>query len=349
MKYKFNIYVPRQYKDKDTQETMYALCKGGEPMQVLTLLEAQKQCNPNRPKNGQPWGQLFSNGYRVTNENIDWKDWNGFTFTDVDCKHFYNNVQKFNVGLLFESLWYQALIKNKDNFYCIYLSASKSSYRILWYWDCERTEDNFNKCCVLSDKYTKELFYSLGTQAAQIIDYENGKSKVLDSCAHSSKQGFYITENEIKFGASVDSEQFGKCDLSDVVCELKSYKASNVLLGDIEQHSMVSLKGIKTISGTTQYYPHHQRWCIYEALIVLFKDKERVDKEWDRICRLMPEENGHRYNFYKNEPDRNKWYKRFDVKIYHDLNWLKPFGYDIEDISDIKNIKLEKGGCKYAY
>ena len=51
MKYKFNIYIPRQYKDKDTQETMYALCKGGEPMQVLTLLEAQKQCNPNRPKN----------------------------------------------------------------------------------------------------------------------------------------------------------------------------------------------------------------------------------------------------------------------------------------------------------
>ena len=343
MEFKFNICIPRAYKDKETQETKYALCKGNEKMQVLTLLEAQKQCNPNRPKNGQPWGQLFNNGYRVTNDNIDWKDWNGFTFTDIDCKHFYNNVQKFNVGLLFESLWYQALIKNKDNFYCIYLSASKSSYRILWYWDCERTEDNFNKCCVLSDKYTKELFYSLGSQAAQIIDYENGKSKVLDSCAHSSKQGFYITENEIKFGASVNSEQFGKCDLSNVVYEVKSYRASNIMLGDIEQHNMVSLKGIKTVSKTSQYYPHHMRWCIYEALIVVFKDKERVDKEWERICRLMPEENGHNYNFYKNEPERNKWYKRFDVKIYHDLNWLKPFGYDIEDISDIKNIKLEKG------
>ena len=298
--FRFNTCVPREYKDRDTQEIKYSLCKGGDAMQILTLLEAQQLCNPNRPKGGQPWCQLFDNGYRVTNDNIDWKDWNGFTFSDVDSKHFYNNVHKFDVNLLFVSLWYQAIIKNPDNFCCIYLSASKTSYRILWYWDCERTEDNFKKCCKLSDDYTKELFYSLGTDAKQIIDYkevdENGKitAQVLDPCAHSSKQGFYLTTNEIKFNKTIDQDDFGKCDLSGIKIEAPKNNYTDIDLEGIEQHNNVFIKGVNKVTDKVAYYPHSQRWCIYDALIVAFKDKKAVDAHWDRICKLIPEKNGHK-------------------------------------------------------
>ena len=45
--------------------------KGGQQMKVVTL-ERIDIHTISKDKNKQPWCQVFSTGYRVTNDNIDW-------------------------------------------------------------------------------------------------------------------------------------------------------------------------------------------------------------------------------------------------------------------------------------
>ena len=331
--FKFNYCIPREYKDKETNEIKYCLCRGGEKMDIDILDNIQKLVNPKLPKAAQPWVQVFDNGYRVTHDNLEWNDWNGFTFIDIDSKLFYKSCHPFDVEKLLNSIVEKAPYMFNYNYYCVHLSSGMYGYRIFWYWDCDRTEDNFKKCCVLTEQYTKELFYSLGSQATEIIDYKEGRSKVLDSCSRSIFQGTYITKNKIYYSDFIGAENFGWCVLDDITIE-EIYE-KNVESVNIDQSKHCSCLEIANVDKSNiKYYPHQLRRCIYEALIILFNDKVAVDKEWLKICDLLPEKNGHKKQFYINEPERNKWYERINKNIKHSLSWLDDFGYKYDDESE---------------
>lgn len=331
--FKFNYCIPREYKDKETGEIKYCLCRGGEKMNIATLDDIQKCVNPKLPKAAMPWVQVFSNGYRVTHDNLDWKEWNGVTFIDIDSKLFYKNVHPFDVDKLLKAIIEEAQYRFNNNFYCVHLSNSKLGYRIFWYWNCEHNELNFKKCCVLTEQYTKELFYSFGKDASEIIDYKEGRSKVLDSCSHSIFQGTYVTDNKIYYSEYIDDNNFGYCVLDDI--EIADLYKNNIENIDIQQQEQCSVTKINDVDKSKiKYYPHQHRRCIYEALIILFKDKKQVDKEWDRISEMIPEQNGHTISFYKNEPNKNGWYEKINYKIKHSLSWLDDFGYEYFDDSE---------------
>lgn len=329
----FNYCVPREYKDKNTGEIRYALCHGGDQMNIATLDEIQKYADENRPKNGQPWIQVFNNGHRVCKENLDWSEWNGFTYIDLDTKLYYNNVKPFNIQNVLNSFIDILPTLYPYNFYCVHLSNSKLGYRIFWYWDCKRTEENFKKCCLISEYYIKDLFYRSGDQGKAIIDYTLGRSKVLDSCSNSVMQGSYVTINDIYYSDYINNDDFGQCDLDEIVLE-DAYKNVEVIkyTGGVTYSSNVDYVGSKPINeDLIPYYPHSHRWCIYDALITLFVDKDKVDEEWERIANLIPEQNGHTHNFYIEEPEKNHWYEIYDDTLYHDLSWLNSFGYEYSD------------------
>ena len=331
--FKFNYCIPREYKEKDTGNIKYSLCGGSEKMNIDTLDNIQKLVNPKLPKDAMPWCQVFDNGYRVTHDNLDWKEWNGFTFIDIDSKLYYNNVRPFDVDKLLNAIYDEAQYRFNLNFYAIHLSNSKKGYRIFWYWDCERTEENFKKCCVLTEQYTKEIFYSFGEQAKNIIDYKEGRSKVLDSCSRSIFQGTYITENLIHYSKLIQFDEYGQCDLGDI--SIEGIYADNVERIDIKQSEHCMISEIKHVDkNNIKYYPHQHRRCIYEALVVLFKEKKDVDREWKRVCELLPEKNGHKTSFYINEPEKNKWYEKVNSNIKHSLSWLDSFGYKYTDDSE---------------
>jgi hypothetical protein len=341
-KHIFNYCFPREYiKDG---ETRYALVGGGEKMKIGTLEEAQSLVTESTPKEACPWLQIFSNGYRVCRDNIDWSQWNGFTFSDVDSKWFFDDVKPFDTQKCLEGLFGQSQVFFKDNFYAIYMSNSKKGYRILWYWDCERNEENFRKCAVLTDKYVRELFYSLGDHGRQIIDYKGNGHRVLDHCSKSVFQGFYMTKQPILYG-----EPSGACDLSEISVS-DAYEESNVvpIVGDYKQTAELVSKNKP--KKNLDYYSHPKRWGIYEALIVLFKDKDKVDEEWKYVCEYLPEEKGHNKKFYLGEPSRNRWYARFNDKVMHSLNCLKAFGYNIKDSSNYIYYKQFRASWKdYIY
>ena len=332
---KFNYCIPREYIDK-TNETKYSLPFGGEQMNVDTIENIQKFANNTKPKDAQPWLQVFDNGRRVTNDNIKWSEWNGITFSDVDTKLFYNHVQKFDVEKLLNIIHENIQFKYNNNYYCCYISPGGLGYRILWYWNCDRTEENFMKCALLTEQYTRDLFYSFGTQGKQIIDYKYGKSKVLDSCSKSIKQGLYVTTNKILFNEVADNS-FGYCDIDDIKIEqLYKLNIKKPLGGDKQ---IVNVKyNNKTFieKSDISYYPHHYRRCIYEALIVLFnKDKTKIAEEWEYIAKLIPtsdgEGGGHSTEFYLKEPEKNHWFDRFNENVNHSLHWLDQFGYKYDD------------------
>ena len=341
----FNYCIPREYKNKETGEIEYCLVRGNERMEVDTLKNIQKLADVNKPKNAQPWGQVFNNGYRVVTESLDYSEWCGFTFSDIDSKWFYDFNKPFDVMKLLKGIIKNAEILYYSNFYACHLTNSKKGYRIFWYWDCERTKENFLKCCLLTEKYTRELFYSMGEQTKMIIDYKYNRYKVLDSCSKSVMQGFYVTCNEIFYSSMIDDPNFGECILDDISIE-DIYKTSNVTYtsGTTNVKYISSDGEIK--KDEIRYYPHQHRRCIYEALIVLFNEKKKVDEEWKKVCCYLPENNEHKRAFYLNEPHKNKWYERFNKKTVHKVDWLEPFGYKWEDESEYVYIRQFKESWK---
>lgn len=331
-KIRFNYCIPREYQDVQTKEKRYALPKGGDKMKVDDIISIQKNANENTPKAGCPWLQVFNNGYRVTNDNINWSDWNGITFSDVDSKWFYDYERQFNVQKLLDGLHNNAQNSYSNNYYAIYITGSGKGYRILWYWDCDRTEENFLKCSLLTEKYTKELFYSVGRDSKNIIDYNYQGHKVLDSCSKSIKQGLYVTANKIYISEFINND-FGYCELDEIHLN-DVYNISNVVKNNCGFNQSLSCKfKYKTNinKDDIKYYPHHLRRCIYEALIRLFNLKNVVDREWENICEFLPEQNGHNKKFYINEPTKNRWFDRYSNDTIHSLDWLKHFGYVYND------------------
>ena len=338
IEYKFNYCIPREYKDKETGEIKYCLCGGNEKMSVDTLDNIQKLADASKPKGAQPWGQVFNNGYRVVTESLDYKDWCGITFSDVDSKWFYNYNKPFKVDVLLNGLKENAEMMYYSNFYAIHLTNSLKGYRIFWYWDCERTKENFIKCCLLTEKYTRELFYSIGEHGKMIIDYNYHGHKVLDRCSKSIMQGFYVPVNHIYYSSFVDNDDFGSVELDDISIE-DIYKTNNVTYTTTSDNVKYVSSNGEVKKDEIRYYPHQHRRCIYEALIVLFKDKTKVDNEWINVCNYLPENNEHKKDFYLKEPSKNKWFDRFNKKTVHRVDWLKPFGYIYEDESEYVYIK----------
>lgn len=330
---KFNYCIPREYKDENNN-TQYVPCRGGEKMNVNTLDFIKQLANPSLPKLAQPWCQVFSNGYRVTNSNLKENDWNGVTFADIDTKLYIEHGGNVNIPRLLEAIHSTAEFMYSDNYYCTYISPSGQGFRVLWYWDCPRTLENFKKCAILTDRYVKDIFYSFGDKGKEVIEFTSGHSRVLDRCAKSIMQGLFISPNiDIKYSAFTETATYGTCSLDDISLD-EAYVMTNVisLSGNISQSEHVKLiKKTNVNADNMPYYPHHYRRCIYEALIVMFGDKKEVDNEWNYVANLIPEHNGHTHEFYAKEPNKNRWYDRFNKNILHSLSWLDKFGYVYND------------------
>lgn len=331
---KFNWIVPHEFKDPNSNEIKYAICRGNEKMNVDTLKFIQNgYANPEKPKNAQPWGQVFSNGFRVVTESLNFAEWNGITFSDVDSKWYYKCVKAFDAEELLRLIAKLAPMYFGSNFYACHLTNSKQGYRIFWYWDCERTEENFKKCCIMTEKCTRELFYSFGKKATEIIDFDDGNGhRTLDRCSNSIMQGFYVTSNQIFYSNKTDEEDYGFVDLSDISLE-QVYQISNVVKTGENFDQRKCCKCNKVNEPNKQdikYYPHSHRRCIYEALCMLYDGNELAD-QWKRISLLLPEGNGHNAKFYESEPTKNRWYERINKNVFHDLSWLKEFGYEYAD------------------
>lgn len=324
---KVNYIWPRQY-DKDGQK-LYALPKGGDPMGLGNLKDVYdivKESSDEKDKAGDMWVQFFDTGYRVTSDNYDISRWSGYVFTDVDSKWYYTYCKQFDTKKAFNDICNYMKINHIDNFYCLQFSNSETGFHIIWYFDCERNDNNFKKCCNLAFKWTRECFMSIGLE--DVIDYKYEHHKVLDTCTNSIYQGCYISKKATTFG-NINIKDFGYIPYIDEI----TIEETIVNVYD-KGNREYEYNGKKTVDkDKVPHLGHYQRRYAYEALIEIFNDKDTVDKEWDNICDMMP--NGsHDISFYKAEPNKNKWYDKFDQNVSHEVDILKQFGYDFKCTTD---------------
>lgn len=317
-----NYVWPRSY-EKDGK-TMYALPQGGEKMGLGTLKEVYdivKSSAEPKDKMGYMWVQFFNTGYRVTSDNNDHSKWSGYINSDVDSKWYYKYCKKFDLKKTFSDILNYMKINHIDNFCSLQFSHSETSYHIIWYFKCERNEINFKKCVNLAFKWIRDCFMSIGLE--EVIDYKYENHKVLDSCTSSIFQGCYISKKPMAFG-NITYPDFGNVqDLDSITIEetiVNVYDKGNREYEFKEKTEIVDKDSVPHLN-------HYQRRYAYEALIEIFKKKDIVDKEWKNICSIMPS-GSHDKEFYENEPDKDKWFDRFDDKLSHDVSILRKFGYD---------------------
>ena len=295
--------------------------KGGEDMEVVRL---QDVVVSDLDKKDLPWLQLFDTGYRVTSDNIDWSRWNGCVYSDIDSKHYFEECRKFDVDNLCKMLYEYLLINVNYNFYCLQQSHSKTGFHILFYFDVPKSEESFRKCAQFVQDRVREAFYKIG--AAEIYDWP----KVNDGCSKSPLQGMFLTGNPIQYGYY---EQNGFGGFEDIdTYQLRSEK--DKIVSDVKKDGtkLFEFDSYIPVTQPVRYKDHHQRWSIYDALIGTFGDKKRVDTEWESICELLPEENGHYRSFYLKEPDKNNWFNRYSSATRVNVDLLKEFGYSFKKV-----------------
>ena len=109
-----------------------------------------------------PSVQMFDCDYRVANANLDWNLWNGCVYVDIDSKKYKPgfDVEKVGIDLI------NALTDKSSNacqyFYAFQVSASRSSYHIIFYFNVAKSETNFNKCVRYAFDMVKEAFANIG-------------------------------------------------------------------------------------------------------------------------------------------------------------------------------------------
>lgn len=331
MEIKFNYVRPRYFEAEDRP----VLPKGGDKMGVKTIQEIP--ITTSEEKSSEIWLQMFDCGYRVTTKNIDWSTWNGCVYSDIDSKHYYNECRKFDAEQLREALHDYLLINYNFNYLGLQTSNSGTGYHILFYFDVERTEINFKKCAQRVKEIVGEAFANIG--AKEIFEWP----KVADNCSSSPYQGMYLTAKPWLWGNS-DQPHFGSFeDIETYELEKERIKVSDVQPDGSELFKFKSVKLVDKVG----YKDHHQRWAIYDALIAVFKDKEKVDAEWAKIANILPEKNGHTHDFYLDEPRRNRWYERYRTGDYVKVARLEEFGYRFKKVFVPKELDLYNADLVY--
>lgn len=307
--------------------------KGGATMDIVAL---QDIVVTEKEKDNLPWLQLFNCGYRVTNDTIDWSTWNGCVYSDIDSKHYYNECRKFDADKLMKGLNHYLLINYNYNYLGMQTSNSGTGYHILFYFDVEKNEENFKKCEQRVREIMKETFTNIG--AREIYEWK----KVADKCSSSPLQGMYLTNKEWCWG-NYNQPGFGSFE------DIETYELDNerVKVSDVQDDGteLFKLQSVNLVNKVG-YKNHHQRWGIFESLIAVFKEKNKVLAEWDKIVKILPEQNGHSHDFYLYEPIKNSWYERYNGG-YVKVSRLEEFGYKFKKTFTPKQLELYKPDVVY--
>ena len=329
---RFNWALPVKYWDKRKNNWNWRLPKGGDKMNINLANEIP--IKEYESKNAYPWLQMCNSGYRVDKKHGNENCWNGCVFIDLDTKHYYNEVKKFNPEKL-EKILYEVLIRDYyNNFFFIQRSFSGTSFHIVFYFNVKKSELNRRKCANRSKEILESIFVENGIQDIWNYRDKKGKLVTVDKCAVSFYQGMYLTNQKIFFNEKVNGD-FSMIDEYEYV-EPKILSVSKVEehVGDFINYSLEQ-KDIKEV-----YYGHPERMKIYTALVACCGTKEETDKAWaNNIVPLIEEKNGHDKKFYLDEPNKNRWYERYDTK-YVNESWIEKFGYSFKKRFVPKKIDL---------
>lgn len=318
------------YSENEINGRHWHLPKLGQKMDGVDDIRNIQPKQGSKTKDELPWLQIFEEYIRIGTDSIDWSKWNGTTWADIDSKLYYNNCKQFIPKQLYNALYNHLKEKYGYNFLAMQFSNSAKGFHIIFYFDVERTFENFKKCSMWTKQAVYDTFVACG--AGDIITYKYGKSKVLDTCSNSPVQGIYLSEYRWTYGDMLNDDDFGKFNELDNITLNQAASLTNIYNTPLyvdgkETFDIINIRDVD--KSEIKYYSHPYRRTIYEALITVYREKSIVDDYWNKIANMIPSENGHNSDFYIKEPNKNKWFEKYNNDTFHSIRILKDFGWQI--------------------
>lgn len=310
--------------------------KSGGQGRYVTLSEYDVNILKGVDKGNLPLIQIFDTDYRVSTQNVNWDLWNGCVYIDIDSKHYYNEVRRFNIDSLFDLLYKYLLTAYTFNFYCIQKSASGTSFHFWFYFNVEKSEDNFKKAEHIARNIVIEAFENVG--AGDIIHYKVGDKTVLDNCSASPFQGFHPSCHPFSFG-NHSSQWFGDFDGWDDYEFERLVRMSDI---NADGKKMFEFQSFKP-TGKKIRLEHRSRLAVYMALKAVYGGFEETQAAWEYLCRnCIADGDKHKSVDYISEGRR--WYQyNYSVNV----NVLKQFGYSFCKTFKPRKIEFYKPDIVY--
>lgn len=341
-------------KDEDGNEILKPrLPYNDDPVNVVPLKNLwlwQETMNPLSPKGTSgmifpfSFDKLYSIDY-IKEHNLKS---NGTVFLDLDCgkdlvQPIYDVIPKINEILCYNMI---CAAKTAKGIHVLFLSDP-----------------------LTAEEYTARNFYMLAsfTEAVKrVLNIDLSKEKwydpksdamhgCLDSCTFTMKQRLWLRycdkvywfDNPIKIVPSDHT----KAELRKLYPDLYKEMRSNLGYYDPVSSNNKVNRVTKCITSTNkntsdhEYIEHRKRMRLFYSLCCCFRDdEENLFRQWERCCNLMAEGNGHTRKFFLNEPNKNKWLKRWDERKNKtpDQELLKEFGYNTTEKKTVFIFNLNK-------
>ena len=276
--------------------------------------------------------QLFDCGYRITRALMDYKYWNQCTYEDVDYKNWIKYYTDYEpdpqkivpVERIFRDVFYYIVKHWPEMFYYAEISRHNNGFHYIFYFDTERTRENWIKCKNISHSIVKQAFINCGY--GDIINLKKGEcwNDVFDDCTSSVYQLCYITKNYAWMNHLCTGEMK---EYNDLVIESIEKQEKARYVSNCDEYIINVVKTPLPDDVKTDYIDHYQRWTLYISLRRLFTDT--YENEYDYCCEHIPEQEGHSVNWYKSRKEGTSWDRDYHGDEYIDTDLLKKFGYTV--------------------
>ena len=276
-----------------------------EQMNIYELLRYVKKF-PGDQKSHRNAIQRFNNDRFALKEYVGLDKWNGVIFIDLDldsCPK-YMKLKNEERNKFYDNIDYFLQNECPDNYCYIEKSSSGVGIHAMFYFDCPRTEEDYDKCA----KFVYELF-------ERKIDLESWKviKEAWDDVYKRPYQKLYLTGNEAKiYNCS------GECDLSGIKVPTKEDKEVDINIKDIDYCKPKNKWDID----------YNDRLYILTALKKYVGDKDKCRSLWNKFCEDI---NLYRdYSVKKFRAEFDKGWDSIDAQTGH-LNILKKYNFKFDE------------------
>ena len=251
------------------------------PGECLTIEEILNKVPKGLPKQKCPLIMRFEVTEMPGKDRVGLDKWNGTIFVDIDAQHS-ESLMKIKDPTkrmqFFEQLKFVLEKKHPDNFMYIEHSSSGVGIHMLFYYDCPKTREYFDKAA----EYTKNLLLNLSelpgfSEAIQQVDKET-KQETLDPVYMRPYQKCFITGRD----GYINAGYTGKIDKA----ELDKYKAKRIT-PIVDKTASYSIKKVD-IKGVFRT-KHMGRFKDYTAVKRITPNRTECENLWCDICKHFKE------------------------------------------------------------
>lgn len=296
------------------------------PGECLTIEEILNKIPKGLPKQQCPLIMRFEVTEMPGKDRVGLDKWNGTIFVDIDAQHS-ESLMKIKDPTkrmqFFEQLKFVLEKKHPDNFMYIEHSSSGVGIHMLFYYDCPKTREYFDKAA----EYTKNILLNLSEipgfsdaiQEFEINQDTGNKEMTLDPVYMRPYQKCFITGRDgyinVDYTGKIDKAELDKCKVKRITPIVDKTTSFSI--------KKVDIKGMKRTG-------HMDRFKLYTAVKRITPNRTECENLWCELCKhFKPYTKPGEYHTYET------FIKEFDYdqidETKADISLLSKYGIYVDD------------------